>query len=115
MFNNVGAKALCDDIAHDLLVVTRCDRDDGDVRVECRVDEVTKLVEHAFRNGVGAVDHEQASWCTQFGEQHRERASKERFEFDRRIREVPQIDADCLGCVLIGGCGAEHKCALADA
>jgi hypothetical protein len=102
VLNDVVAKSLGDRLADDLLVVGGCDRDQAHVRITRRVHEVTKLLEHAFRNGVGTVDNEYALWSTQFGEQHLERAPEERLELKRGTRKVPQIDAKCLRHTPIG-------------
>ncbi len=62
-----GSTARGDRVTHHLLAVDRCDRDDADAYGARGVDYVSKLLDHAFSNGVGAVDDEQALWSTQFG------------------------------------------------
>jgi hypothetical protein len=72
------------------------------------------LLEHAFRNGIGSVNYEEALWRAEFCQQERERASKERLEFDGCVWEMPEVDAHRLRCIWLGGCRGQYKCALAD-
>jgi hypothetical protein len=66
VFNYVRPEAICDDVADDLLIVARGDRNDADVGGTRRRDKVPELFDHSLCNGIGGVDYEQTLWRTQF-------------------------------------------------
>ena len=96
MLRYTAVEALSESVEHDLLAVDGGHGDHFDGALPSGTNQAAKRVEPVSGGGVRPVNDQNALRCTQFGQKRRERVAQRCLEFDRKLWDLAQIDAQGL-------------------
>ena len=96
MLRNTAVEALAESFEHDLLAADGGHGDHFDGALPSGTDQAAKRVVPVFGDGVRPVNDKHALRCTQLAQKRRERVAQRCLEFDRKLWDLAQIDAQDL-------------------